>query len=179
MGFEETDLSGAWLIHLIPARDHRGFFARTFCVQAYADQGLTTGFVQHSTSQSVTRGTLRGMHFQRAPHAEVKVVRCLKGAIWDVIIDLRPDSPTYRHWQGFELTADNQIQLYVPQGFAHGFQTLCDDTQVGYLISAFYAPQAASGVRYNDPAFAIDWPLPVTEISEKDRSWPDFQGPVS
>ena len=179
MRFEETNLCGAWLIDLAPARDHRGFFARTFCVQAYADHGLTTGFVQHSTSQSVARGTLRGMHFQRAPRSEVKVVRCLKGAIWDVIIDLRPDSPTYCRWQGFELTAANQRQLYVPEGFAHGFQTLCDDSWVSYLISAFHAPLAASGVRYDDPAFAIDWPLPVTEISEKDRTWPDFRDRVS
>lgn len=179
MRFEETNLCGAWLIDLAPARDHRGFFARTFCVQAYADHGLTTGFVQHSTSQSVARGTLRGMHFQRAPRSEVKVVRCLKGAIWDVIIDLRPDSPTYCRWQGFELTAANQRQLYVPEGFAHGFQTLCDDAWVSYLISAFHAPLAASGVRYDDPAFAIDWPLPVSEISEKDRTWPDFRDRVS
>ncbi|HEX6112037.1 MAG TPA: dTDP-4-dehydrorhamnose 3,5-epimerase [Geminicoccaceae bacterium] len=179
MRFEETNLCGAWLIDLAPARDHRGFFARTFCVQAYADHGLTTGFVQHSTSQSVARGTLRGMHFQRAPRSEVKVVRCLKGAIWDVIIDLRPDSPTYCRWQGFELTAANQRQLYVPEGFAHGFQTLCDDSWVSYLISAFHAPLAASGVRYDDPAFAIDWPLPVSEISEKDRTWPDFRDRVS
>jgi dTDP-4-dehydrorhamnose 3,5-epimerase len=175
MHFEETNLCGAWLIDLAPACDHRGFFARTFCVQAYADHGLTTGFVQHSISQSVARGTLRGMHFQRPPRSEVKVVRCLKGAIWDVIIDLRAESATYRRWQGFELTADNQRQLYVPEGFAHGFQTLCDDTRVSYLISAFYAPLAASGVRYDDPAFAIDWPLPVSEISEKDSTWPDFR----
>jgi dTDP-4-dehydrorhamnose 3,5-epimerase len=175
MHFEETNLCGAWLIDLAPACDHRGFFARTFCVQAYADHGLTTGFVQHSISQSVARGTLRGMHFQRPPRSEVKVVRCVKGAIWDVIIDLRPDSSSYRRWQGFELTADNQRQLYVPEGFAHGFQTLCDDARVSYLISAFYAPLAASGVRYDDPAFAIDWPLPVSEISEKDSTWPDFR----
>jgi dTDP-4-dehydrorhamnose 3,5-epimerase len=174
MRFDETNLCGAWLIELEPERDHRGFFARTFCVQAFADQELTTGFVQHSISQSVARGTLRGMHFQLGPHSETKVVRCLKGAIWDVIIDLRPESLTYRRWQGFELTADSQRQLYVPKGFAHGFQTLCDDTQVCYLISAFYAPRAASGVRYDDPAFSIDWPLPVTQISEKDRAWPDF-----
>jgi dTDP-4-dehydrorhamnose 3,5-epimerase len=115
------------------------------------------------------------MHFQRPPRSEVKVVRCVKGAIWDVIIDLRPDSSSYRRWQGFELTADNQRQLYVPEGFAHGFQTLCDDARVSYLISAFYAPLAASGVRYDDPAFAIDWPLPVSEISEKDSTWPDFR----
>jgi dTDP-4-dehydrorhamnose 3,5-epimerase len=174
MHFDQAQLQGAWLIEPVPARDHRGFFARTFCVREYAEHGLTTQFVQHSTSQSRTRGTLRGMHFQRAPHGEVKVVRCLKGAIWDVIIDLRPQSPTYRRWQGFELSADNHRQLYVPEGFAHGFQTLADDTEVGYLISAFYAPQAAGGVRYDDPAFAIEWPLAVSEISEKDRTWPDF-----
>jgi dTDP-4-dehydrorhamnose 3,5-epimerase len=116
------------------------------------------------------------MHFQRAPHGEVKVISCQKGEIWDVIIDLRPESPTYRQWQGFELSAANRRQLYVPEGFAHGFQTLCDGTEVGYLISAFYAPLAADGVRYDDPAFAIDWPLPVTNLSEKDRTWPDFAG---
>jgi len=174
MQFEETKLCDAWLIEPVPARDNRGFFARTFCAQEFADHGLTSRFVQHSTSQSATRGTLRGMHFQRAPHAEAKVVTCLKGAICDVIVDLRPESATYLRWQGFELTAENRRQLYVPEGFAHGFQTLCDDTEVGYLISAFYAPQAAAGVRYDDPAFAIDWPLPVTEISDKDRTWPDF-----
>jgi dTDP-4-dehydrorhamnose 3,5-epimerase len=117
------------------------------------------------------------MHFQSAPHGEVKVVSCLKGAIWDVIIDLRPGSPTYRGWQGFDLAAENRRQIYVPEGFAHGFQTLCDDTEVGYLISSFYAPRAASGVRCDDPAFAIEWPLPLTVISEKDKTWPDFSDP--
>ena len=174
MRFEETKLCGAWLIEAEPAHDERGFFARTFCAREYGERGLTTQFVQNSTSHSNARGTLRGMHFQRAPHAEVKVVSCLKGALWDVIIDLRPESPTYRRWQGFELSAANQRQLYIPAGFAHGFQTLCDDTQAGYLISAFYVPQAAAGVRYDDPAFGIDWPLPASVISEKDRSWPDF-----
>ena len=174
MRFEETKLCGAWLIEAEPAHDERGFFARTFCSREYAKRGLTTQFVQNSTSHSNARGTLRGMHFQRAPHAEVKVVSCLRGALWDVIIDLRPESPTYRRWQGFELSAANQRQLYIPAGFAHGFQTLCDDTRAGYLISAFYVPEAAAGVRYDDPAFAIEWPLPVSVISEKDRSWPDF-----
>jgi dTDP-4-dehydrorhamnose 3,5-epimerase len=174
MRFEETNLCGAWLIEPAPAHDERGFFARTFCAREYGERGLTTQFVQNSTSHSNARGTLRGMHFQRAPHAEVKVVSCLKGALWDVIIDLRPESPTYRRWQGFELSAANQRQLYVPAGFAHGFQTLCDDTRAGYLISAFYVPQAAAGIRYDDPAFGIDWPLPASVISEKDRSWPDF-----
>jgi dTDP-4-dehydrorhamnose 3,5-epimerase len=174
MRFSKTELCGAWLIEPMPARDERGFFARTFCVKEFKEHGLTTRFVQHNASQSATRGTLRGMHFQRAPHGEVKVVTCLKGAIWDVIIDLRPKSPTCRQWRGFELTAANRRQLYVPKGFAHGFQTLCDDVEVGYLISVFYAPAAASGVRHDDPAFAIDWPLPVSAISEKDRTWPVF-----
>ncbi len=174
MRFDQTKLSGAWLIEAAPMHDSRGFFGRTFCAREYEERGLATRFVQHSTSFSATKGTLRGMHFQRAPHGEVKVVRCLSGAIWDVIIDLRPQSPTYRQWQGFELTAENHRQLYVPEGFAHGFQTLCEDTQVGYLISAFYAAQAADGVRHDDPEFAIPWPLPLSEISEKDRSWLDF-----
>jgi dTDP-4-dehydrorhamnose 3,5-epimerase len=178
MRFDETDLRNAWLIEPVPAHDDRGFFARTFCARQYAERGLTTRFVQNSTSQSIARGTLRGMHFQHAPHAEAKVVSCLQGAIWDVIIDLRADSPTFCQWQGFELTAENRRQLYVPEGFAHGFQTLSGDTQVGYLISAFYAPQASGGVRYDDPAFAIDWPLPVSAISEKDRAWPDFRPAV-
>ena len=179
MRFIETDLCGAWLIEPVPARDSRGFFARTFCAREFADHGLTTRFVQNSTSQSLAKGTLRGMHFQRAPHAEAKVVSCLKGAVWDVIVDLRPDSPTYCRWQGFELTAENCRQLYIPEGFAHGFQTLCDQAEVGYLISEFYEPSAAGGVRYNDPAFAIEWPLPLTVISEKDRTWPDFVDPAA
>jgi dTDP-4-dehydrorhamnose 3,5-epimerase len=174
MRFHETELCGAWLIEPMPHHDDRGFFARTFCVREYAERGLATSFVQNSTSHSVARATLRGMHYQRAPHGEIKVVSCLKGAIWDVIIDLRPGSPSYRRWQGFELTGENRSQLYVPAGFAHGFQTLRDDTEVGYLISAFYAPAAATGVRYDDPAFTIDWPLSVVSISEKDRAWPDF-----
>jgi dTDP-4-dehydrorhamnose 3,5-epimerase len=178
MRFHETELCGAWLIEPMPHHDDRGFFARTFCVREYAERGLATSFVQNSTSHSVARATLRGMHYQRAPHGEIKVVSCLKGAIWDVIIDLRPESPSYRRWQGFELTGENRSQLYVPAGFAHGFQTLRDDTEVGYLISAFYAPAAATGVRYDDPAFAIDWPLSVVSISEKDRAWPDFSEPA-
>jgi dTDP-4-dehydrorhamnose 3,5-epimerase len=178
MRFEETKLCGAWLIEPAPARDDRGFFARTFCAQEFADRGLATHFVQHSTSYSARRGTLRGMHFQRAPHAEVKVVTCLKGAVWDVIIDLRPGSPSYRTWQGFELTAENRRRLYVPEGFAHGFQSLRDASEVAYLISTFYAPEAAWGVRYDDPTFGIEWPLPFAAISEKDKTWPDFADPL-
>lgn len=174
MRFFETDLDGARLIELEPIRDERGFFSRSFCVKEFAAQSLEANFVQHSLSYSAARGTLRGMHFQAAPHSEVKVVDCVKGAIWDVIIDIRPDSPTYRKWQGFELTAENRRQLYIPAGFAHGFQTLSDNTEVHYLISAFYEPSAARGLRYDDPSFAIRWPLPIAVISAKDLAWPDF-----
>lgn len=176
MRFEAIDLDGAWLIHPEPTRDERGSFARTFCVNEFSEHCLETKFPQHSVSHSSRKGTVRGMHFQGAPHEEVKLVRCLTGAIFDVIIDLRPGSPTFRRWQGFELSADNGVQLYIPKGFAHGFQTLTDDTRVNYLISEFYAPAAASGVRYNDPAFDVNWPLPVTSISEKDLLWSDFAG---
>ncbi len=172
--FIATHLRDAWLIKPLPVEDTRGSFTRTFCQREFAEHGLQATFVQHSCSRSPIRGTVRGMHFQRAPHAEVKLVSCRRGAIWDVIIDLRPGSPTYCRWQGFELTAEDNHQLYVPAGFAHGFQSLSADTEVSYLISAFYTPAAAGGVRYDDPAFHIDWPFPVAAISDKDRSWPDF-----
>jgi dTDP-4-dehydrorhamnose 3,5-epimerase len=174
MRFLETELDGARLIELEPVRDERGFFSRSFCAKEFAAHGLETNFVQHSLSYSAARGTLRGMHFQAAPHSEVKVVDCVKGSIWDVIIDMRLHSPTYRGWRGFELTAENHRQLYIPAGFAHGFQTLSDGTEVHYLISANYEPSAARGLRYNDPSFAIKWPLPITAIAAKDRAWPDF-----
>lgn len=173
--FRATSLHGAWLIESAPAHDERGFFERTFCVSAFAERGLVTEFVQHSVSHSKAAGTLRGMHFQKAPHGEAKVVGCRKGAFWDVIIDLRPDSSTFMRWEGFHLTVENRRQLYVPVGFAHGFQTLVPETEAGYLISAFYAPEAASGVRHDDPAFGISWPLPIAAISDKDRQWPDFR----
>lgn len=174
MRFEAIDLDGAWIIHPEPMRDERGFFARTFCVNEFGHHCLETKFPQHSVSHSSRKGTVRGMHFQKAPHAEVKLVRCLTGSIFDVIIDLRPGSPTFRRWQGFELSGANGLQLYIPKGFAHGFQTLGDDTQVNYLISEFHAPAAASGVRHDDPAFGVTWPLPVTAISDKDLRWPDL-----
>ena len=176
MRFEAIGLDGAWLVHPEPMQDERGFFARTFCVNEFGAHCLETTFPQHSLSHSSRKGTVRGMHFQTTPHEEVKLVRCVTGAIFDVIIDLRPGSPTFRQWQGFELTADNGLQLYIPKGFAHGFQTLTDDARISYLISEIYAPEAASGVRYDDPAFGIKWPLPVTSISDKDLRWPDFTG---
>ena len=174
MHFRRTTLKDAWVIEVEPARDERGFFARTFCVDEFSAHGLETSFPQHSISVSARRGTFRGMHFQREPHGEVKLVRCVAGKIWDVIIDLRPDSPTFRRWQSFELAAENRCQLYVPRGFAHGFQTLTDNVEVSYLISKPHVPQAANGIRYDDAAFQVEWPLPVTVISDRDRSWPAF-----
>jgi dTDP-4-dehydrorhamnose 3,5-epimerase len=176
MRIEPAGLPGACLIIPEPLRDERGFFARVFCARELAGQGLETHFVQHSLSASSRKGTLRGMHFQTEPHGEVKIVTCLKGAILDVIVDLRPASRTFRTWRGFELTEDNRHRLYIPKGFAHGFQTLTGDVEMLYLISAFYEPAAGSGVRHDDPAFGIEWPLPVTVMSDKDRRWPDFRG---
>jgi dTDP-4-dehydrorhamnose 3,5-epimerase len=174
MQFHTTALEGAWLIQLEHRRDSRGFFARTFCAQEFATHGLETSYPQHSISFSARRGTVRGMHYQREPHSEVKLVRCLKGSIWDVIIDIRPNSPTYRRWEGFDLSEADGRQLYIPKGFAHGFQTLSDGVEVNYLISEPYDSEAACGIRYDDLSFSIAWPLAVTEISAKDLSWPNF-----
>jgi dTDP-4-dehydrorhamnose 3,5-epimerase len=174
MRFEPTKLEGAWLVHLEPVFDSRGFFVRTFSIEEFITYGLETNFPQHSASFSMRKGTLRGMHFQRNPHGEVKLVRCVKGAIWDVIIDIRPTSQTYREWQAFELSDRNNNQLYIPKGFAHGFQTLTDEVEVSYLISEPHVPEAADGLRYNDPSFDIAWPSPITVISDKDLRWPNF-----
>jgi len=179
MRFHKIRLQGAWIIEPVPFEDERGSFSRQFCRRELADHGLVTDFVQHSSSRSKSVGTLRGLHFQRPPYMEVKLVSCRKGAIWDVIVDLRIGSPTYRQWQGFELNPDNQRQLYIPKGFAHGFQSLCDDTEVNYLISEYYVPNAADGIRYDDPAFPIDWPLTIGAISQKDRDWPTFSDSMS
>lgn len=160
------------MIDLQPNHDNRGFFSRTFCVREFEDRGLETRFVQHSLSYSKESGTVRGMHFQRAPHQEVKVVTCLRGSIYDVIVDVRKASPTYLKWQGFELTQENRRQLYIPAGFAHGFQTLSPDAEIYYLISAFYEPQASTGFRHDDPSFHISWPLPVSVISDRDKTLP-------
>lgn len=173
MKFTQTSLRDAVVIDLERRGDARGFFARTFCTGEFAAQGLETVFVQANHSWNAQAGTLRGLHFQRAPHGEVKVVRCVKGAIHDVILDMRQGSPTYGRWEGFDLTEENGRMLYVPAGFAHGFQTLQDDTAVAYQSSHPYTPEAEGGVRWNDPAFAIAWPRPVAAISEKDAGWPD------
>jgi dTDP-4-dehydrorhamnose 3,5-epimerase len=174
MLFRKTKLADVRLIELQPAVDERGFFARTFCTREFGAEGLETSFVQHSMSSTARKGSIRGMHFQRHPHEEVKLIRCIAGAIHDVLIDLRPASPTYLKWEAYDLTAENRQQLYAPAGFAHGFQTLAADSTIQYLISAFYVPEAAAGYRYDDPAFKIAWPLPVADISAKDQSWPDF-----
>ncbi|TYO61363.1 dTDP-4-dehydrorhamnose 3,5-epimerase [Bradyrhizobium hipponense] len=174
MQFIPTTLRGSYIVQLEPARDNRGFFARTFCMDAFAERGLELQYPQHSISFSARRGTLRGLHFQREPYSEAKLIRCARGAILDVIVDIRRDSPTFRRWQKFELSSANGCQLYVPKGFAHGFQTLCDDVEVSYLISTRNEPEFAAGIRYDDPAFEIDWPLPLTEISERDLRWPRF-----
>ena len=174
MIFTETPIPGAYLIDLEKRGDDRGFFARAFCEKEFAAHGLATRFVQVNNSLSAVKGTLRGMHYQRAPHQEAKVVGCIRGAIYDVVLDLRPDSPTYLRWAAAELTAENHRSLYIPEGCAHGFQTLMDGAEVLYLMSEFYAPGHAAGVRYDDPAFAIEWPLPVACISDADRAWPDY-----
>lgn len=176
MRFIETALNGSWLIELDEKHDERGYFARTYCEREFGERGLETSFVQHNTSLSKTKGTLRGMHFQNPPHSETKVMRCIRGAILDVIVDLRPGSPDYKRWQSFKLTDQNGRLLYVPSGFAHGFLTLTNDTQVAYLVSAYYEPEANNGVRWNDPAFGIEWPFEPTVLSEQDQNWADFAG---
>ncbi|MBO9378330.1 dTDP-4-dehydrorhamnose 3,5-epimerase [Sphingomonas histidinilytica] len=172
MIFHETTLKDAWLIDVEPRGDERGMFARTFCRQEFEAHGLLTDFVQQNMSVSAQAGTIRGMHYQRPPHTEAKLVRCVRGRILDVIVDMRSGSPTYLKHEGFELSADNRRQLYVPPGFAHSFQTLVDDIEVSYLVTAPYTPEAEGGVRYSDPLLAISWPLPVTTISDKDANWP-------
>lgn len=172
MKFSKTSLNDAMLIELEKRGDERGFFARTFCTREFAQAGLETSFVQANHSRNVKAGTLRGMHYQKAPHGEVKLVRCVKGAIHDVIIDLRAGSPSYGRWEGFDLDAEEGRMLYVPAGFAHGFQTLQDDTDITYQVSHPYTPEAEAGVRWDDPAFGITWPLALSNISEKDAAWP-------
>jgi dTDP-4-dehydrorhamnose 3,5-epimerase len=174
MIFRQTRLAGAFEVDVERKEDSRGFFARMWSEKEFRKQNIQFSPTQTSVSYNRSRGTLRGMHYQAAPHQECKLVRCVRGAIFDVIIDLRADSATYKGWMGLELNADNYKMLYIPKGLAHGFQTLVDDTEVLYLMSDAYNPQAERGVRWNDSAFAIEWPTQVGNISTKDSSWPDF-----
>jgi dTDP-4-dehydrorhamnose 3,5-epimerase len=169
-----TPLAGAFVIDLETRHDERGFFARAFSASEFEQHGLNPRVVNTNISVSSRAGTMRGMHYQAEPHAEAKLVRCTRGAIHDVIIDLRPDSATYGRWVGVDLAASSYRMLYVPEGFAHGFVTLTDDVEVTYQVSEYYAPAAERGIRYDDPAFGIDWPVEVRMISEKDRAWPSF-----
>lgn len=174
MKFTPGGLDGAYIIDIQPLVDERGFFARTFCREEFTAHGLKSDFPQCNASFNLRRGTLRGMHFQVEPYVEAKLVRCTQGAIFDVIVDLRPASPSFCHWVGVELTAGNHRMLYVPEGFAHGFQTLVDASEVFYQMAAAYRSEAAAGVRWNDPAFDIRWPLPDPIISARDTGYADF-----
>jgi len=177
MIFKETKLPGAYVIEMQRLEDDRGFFGRSFCRHEFVNRGLNPGVAQCSISFNREAGTLRGMHYQKDPHAEDKVVRCTRGILYDVIIDLRPDSPTFKEWIGLELTEENRLMLYVPKGFAHGFQTLTDNTEALYQMSEFYHPESACGFRWNDPTFGIQWPYGERAIlSDRDRNWPDYTG---
>lgn len=171
MRFVPTPIAGAFLIELEPIEDERGFFARTFCRKEFLAHGLNPGLAQCSVSFNRRKGTVRGMHYQAKPHQEAKLVRCINGGIFDVMIDLRPESPNYRSWFGIELTATQRLSLYIPEGVAHGFQTITNDAEVFYQISADYHPESAYGIRWDDPAFQVAWPLAVQVISERDRSY--------
>lgn len=174
MIFTRTQLPGAMIVDVQRMKDPRGHFERTFCEREFEANGLPGRMVQTSMSLTRRAGTLRGMHYQLAPHAEDKLVRCVRGGIWDAIVDIRPGSPTYCSWIGVELNESNGRLLFVPKGFAHGFVTLTDDAAVLYQVSSFYTPSAERGARHDDPAFGIEWPVPVRDMSGKDRDWPPF-----
>ena len=175
MRIAPAPLEGAATIELDLRGDERGFFARMYCEKEFAAAGLETRFVQANNSSNAQRGTLRGLHYQLPPDTEVKLVRCIRGALWDVIVDVRPGSPSFGRWFGAELTAQNRRMMYVPRGFAHGFITLTDDSELIYFVSDFYEPKQERGLRWNDPKIAIDWPIAPSVISEKDANWPDFE----
>jgi dTDP-4-dehydrorhamnose 3,5-epimerase len=169
--FAETAVQGARIVEINKISDDRGFFARVWCQDEFSRHGMITDWVQANVGRSVRAGTLRGMHYQRDPHPEAKLVRCTRGAVYDVALDLRPASPSYLRWVGVTLGADEHTMLFIPEGCAHGYQTLADDSEITYLASAPYDRDAATGVRYDDPAFGIKWPLPVEVISEQDARW--------
>ncbi len=174
MIFQETTLQGAYVIEPERIDDHRGFFARIWCQNELRQLGLKTELVQSNVGFNYRKGTLRGLHFQESQHAEVKVVRCTRGAIFDVIVDLRPESPSYKRWFGVELSDENCKMIYVPEGVAQGYITLADNTEIYYHTSEFYHPESASGVRFDDPEFRIVWPIEIAVISRQDREWPDY-----
>jgi dTDP-4-dehydrorhamnose 3,5-epimerase len=179
MIFKKTSIMGAYVLGIEPRGDERGFFARGFCRKEFEAHGLNPNIAQANIGVSRQRGTLRGLHYQVPPHAEAKLVRCTAGAVFDVIVDLRPASASYRKWLGVELAADTRTMLYVPEGCAHGYLTLADDTEIFYLVSQFYSAGAERGLRWNDPAFGIEWPLTqALVISDKDRRWPDWSEPA-
>lgn len=171
----KTTLSGLWLFEVSPSEDQRGLFARTFCEKTFKELGLQIHFPQCSTSFNARTGTVRGLHWQASPHDEIKVIRCTRGKVFDVIVDLRSDSKTYLKWESFELSADNRRSLYVPAGCAHGFQSLEDKSEVYYMISAEFHPESARGLRWDDPKISLRWPLPVAVISERDQQWPHLK----
>jgi dTDP-4-dehydrorhamnose 3,5-epimerase len=173
--FRDTKVAGVYLIEPEPVADERGFFARVFCREEFAAHGLNPDLAQGNISYNHAKGTLRGLHYQAAPHEEAKLVRCTRGAIWDVALDLRPGSPTYLAWAGFELSDANRAMLYVPEGCAHGFLTLAEGAEVAYQMSVPYAPAAGRGVRWDDPVFGIDWPGEVMVINQRDASYPDLE----
>jgi len=175
MKWTNIALPGAYVVELEPVYDDRGFFARTWCSEEFKSRGLVVDLVQCSISYNTRRGTLRGMHYQEEPYAEVKLVRCTAGALYDVILDLRPSSPTYGKWHAMELNATNRKMVYVPKGFAHGFQSLTDHSEVLYCISESYRAESAKGVRWDDSAFKIEWPIPEKIISERDQRFPDYK----
>lgn len=175
MIFTETKLKGAYLLEPERYEDERGFFSRSWSQREFAARGLEAGFVECNISFNKRKGTLRGMHFQVAPHAQPKLVRCTMGAVYDVIVDLRADSETFRQWVPAELSDQNRLMLFIPEGFAHGFQTLADNTELFYQMAGYYAPECASGVRWNDPAFGIQWPEDERIIIARDQQYPDFR----
>ncbi len=174
MKFVETPLEGVYVVELEPLGDDRGYFARAWCKREFDERGLPGEFVQINMSGSAEAGTIRGFHYQLAPNEEDKFVRCVRGSAFDVAIDLRPESPTFKQWFGVELSTANQKALLVPGGFAHGYQTLEPNTELLYQVSAFYAPDAERGLRWNDPTFGVNWPLADPTLSDKDAAWPDF-----
>lgn len=177
MIFRELTLPGVVEVKMEPNRDERGFFARSWCEKEFVQHGLNPRIVQCNVSFNTRKGTLRGMHYQATPFGEAKLVRCTAGAIYDVVVDLRPQSATFKRWCAVELSAENRDMLYIPEGVAHGFLTLADNTEISYQMSEYYHPDLSRGVRWNDPAFGIDWRFPVAVISERDRTYPDFVQP--